>query len=582
MSTTNPWSFHINGVLSTDKTVTQNLETLCNATGAWLTFDYSVGKWSFVLNKAGTSISSFDDSNIVGPITVNGTGITELYNSVRVEFPHIDLNDEPDYVVITLPNEDRFPNEDDNQLQIQYDILNDPIQAQRLGFIELKQSRVDKVIQFQTDYSKLGLKAGDLIDVTSSVYGWTNKVFRIVTIEEVDSDGGSIDLAITAMEYDANVYSTDDLYRYARYNSNGIMSIGAIGQPGIPIVTKYEYDSRPRIEIETTVNNGIVNGMEFWYYSIPPSELPNWQAVDDSTRVYTLYDTVRPSSDADSVYATGETVTLALEGFDPGNFLVKVRAVNDTTSSIFSDISGLVEYVPIQSPDAINQETQVADPMGNLLPALVMSKIAGWALSKAPGWDTPGGVVDQLGMTVGDFTQPSGAPANAGFALSSQIATEAYTEQEYNRFAGTATLDGFQGTGSSTALTFTFTVPYNGSCLQFVCESPYGYMDYQYVDHTGSEEIMSGVLMYFPTLVVIKKNGVQILDTTVDWQTQSTVINITQSQANGDLTGTWTVLYNLIPTYDLNMLNPYASGPQIYPYNLNALRATRVLLQNFA
>lgn len=211
----------INGVISTDKTVLQNLNDLCTAAGAFLTYDISQGKWAVVINKTGTSIKSYNNSNIIGSINVSETGVSELYNSASLEFPHRSLRDQTDFVQVTVSEEDRYPNEVDNTLSIQSDLINDPIQAQYIASIELKQSRLNKIINFTTDYTSLGLKAGDLIDVTSAMYGYTNKVFRVIRIEENDDD--VIGITITALEYSADVYSTDGLVATEKTKKTGIL-----------------------------------------------------------------------------------------------------------------------------------------------------------------------------------------------------------------------------------------------------------------------------------------------------------------------------------------------------------------------
>lgn len=211
----------INGVISTDKSVLQNLNSLCNASGCWLTYDISTAKWSVVINTTGSSVASFNDSNIIGSINISGTGVKELYNTVSIEFPHKDLRDQKDYVELEIDAEDRFPNEPDNVLNIQTDLINDPVAAQFLSSVELKQSRIDKVIEFRTDYSKIGLKAGDLIDVTSTIYGYTNKIFRIIKIDE--DDGDVLSISITALEYDSNVYDQTGLIRKERTKKTGIL-----------------------------------------------------------------------------------------------------------------------------------------------------------------------------------------------------------------------------------------------------------------------------------------------------------------------------------------------------------------------
>lgn len=362
-------TFNINGVFSTDKTVIQNLETLCTAAGSWFTFDIHTGKWSVIINQPGYSTASFDDDNILGSISISGTGLTELYNSVKVEFPHSDLNDERDFIQVSIPLENRFINEYENTLEMQFDCINDPLQAEVLGFVELKQSRVDKIIQFRTDYSQLGLKAGDLIDVTSAMYGFDQKMFRIVTVSEED-EGNSIVLSITALEYDADVYNFDNIDLYEVSNANGIITIGAIGIPGTPQVTSIQVDARPRVIIESAAPSGIVEAMEFWIYNMPQSEIPNWQLIDDSTRTYTLAATIRPVSGSGEVFAINDDVVFESDSIS-GAFLVKTRGINSTTIGDFSDVSGNVYYDPTQVTDAIGPNTDVLDDNWNSILGLL-------------------------------------------------------------------------------------------------------------------------------------------------------------------------------------------------------------------
>lgn len=216
---TNP--LNINGVISTDKAVLQNLNDICSASGTFLTYDISQGKWAVVINKTGSSVKSYTDANIIGSINVTETGVSELYNSVQLEFPHRLLGDETDFVELTIPTGSRFQNEVPNTLNIQSDLINDPVQAQYIASVELKQSRLNKIITFTTDYTSLGMKAGDLIDVTAEMYGYTNKVFRIISLEENDSD--VITVSITAMEYSADVYSTAGLVAVEKTKKTGIL-----------------------------------------------------------------------------------------------------------------------------------------------------------------------------------------------------------------------------------------------------------------------------------------------------------------------------------------------------------------------
>lgn len=201
--------FSINGAIDTNKPVLDNLNDIATAVGAFITYDVAEGKWAVIINTTGTSVASFNDTNIIGNLDVSGKGVKELYNSATIQFPNRDLRGAIDYVDVSIADADKFANELENRLNFSNTIINDSAQAQYIASVELKQNRVDKMISFRTDYSYLNLKAGDLIDITNAAYGYTNKVFRIVKIEEDDNDG--LQISITALEYDANVYDTSNL-----------------------------------------------------------------------------------------------------------------------------------------------------------------------------------------------------------------------------------------------------------------------------------------------------------------------------------------------------------------------------------
>lgn len=216
--------FNINGVINTSENALTNLNMLANASGCFLTWDPNAGKWVVLLNTTGTSVASFDDSNILGEINLGGSGINELYNAVSVRFPNKDIRDTVDVIELEVPSADRFPQELDNVLQLEIPIVNEPVQAQYIASRELKQSRVDKIIEFAANFEANTVRAGDLIDVTNAPLGYTNKVFRVIQVDEEDSEQGDIVFSITAQEYDADVYSTAGLTYEFRSNFTGIKS----------------------------------------------------------------------------------------------------------------------------------------------------------------------------------------------------------------------------------------------------------------------------------------------------------------------------------------------------------------------
>jgi hypothetical protein len=197
---------------------------MTNSCNTWLSYDALEGKWAVVINRAGTAQYAFTDSNIISGVKLTTTDLTGYYNSVEVRFHNIELRDREDYVVLEIPQDQRLPNEPDNRLIINAPMVNNQIQAELIGMIELKQSRLDKVIEFQTDFSYVNIEAGTIISVTNTVYGWTNKLFRVLQMSENEQDG-TIVISITAQEYDANVYDDSDLFEYLREKEDGLIEL---------------------------------------------------------------------------------------------------------------------------------------------------------------------------------------------------------------------------------------------------------------------------------------------------------------------------------------------------------------------
>ena len=235
MSSILPNFFSVNGVIDTNQSVMENLNTVASAAGAWVTFDTITGKWAVVINRDETTTKTFTDSDIIGPISISGKGLSEFYSDVQFEYPHVDLNDEKDVVIVSVPDADLYPGETTNILNYSLDIVNNPTQIQQLASIELKQNRLERIVRFSTDFSSLGLKAGDIIEINTDKYGsdvferipvgdsvYELRRWRITEIEEEDAENGEIILSITAMEHQVETYSTTGLTRAQRSTRTGI------------------------------------------------------------------------------------------------------------------------------------------------------------------------------------------------------------------------------------------------------------------------------------------------------------------------------------------------------------------------
>jgi hypothetical protein len=355
MATTNVRQ--INGVVRTDEPVWSNLERLAEAASVWFTYDTHNGVYSWVINQAGNTVASISEADIIGPIQISGSGLTNLYNSVEIEYPRNDIRDQPHYVRVNLPNELRNAYEPDNTLQMSSEFINNQPQAEYVAMVTLKQSRLDRTVTIVMDYTKINLQAGDIIDITSDTYGWTAKEFRIMRVREIEGDDGSLRLEFSCTEYDDTIY--DGVWtNFLVGGQPGIRSIGSIGKPGTPTVALTTVDSLPAQAVTTTVPVGVVDRMQFW-----AGNLAATGNVD--TTAFDLYGSVA-SSDAESFTQSGN-VTFTTTSLRDGDWIWKTRGVNGMGTGPFSDLSGNIQYTRAQAPDVIRIGTPTVDSTGNTL-----------------------------------------------------------------------------------------------------------------------------------------------------------------------------------------------------------------------
>lgn len=372
----------INGLIDTTQPVLDNMKKLADAANAWISYNTTAGKWVVVINRAGSSVASFTDSNIIGEISISGTSLTQLNNSANVKYQNTDILDKTDFVKIDIPSGDLYANEPGKTIEINLPYTNSQVVAAKVGLVQLKQGRIDKIIKFKSDFSYIELRAGDLIDVTTSVYGFTNKVFRIITIAESFDDDGVLSMEITALEYDSAVYDYN-ITEYDVETDDGILGIGSIGKPNAPTVTKTEQANVPKIVINGVVPSGVVDTLEYW--------ITFDTGVSEASRNYIKIG--QYTNPAGGLLVENTTYSYTYTGLQQSDFYVKIRGANGVTVGPYSDPSGLVAYVPIVVADTVS-DTPVS--VGGQLMGLGLLTLLN-NLDKLFGGDTStGGLFDKI------------------------------------------------------------------------------------------------------------------------------------------------------------------------------------------
>jgi hypothetical protein len=264
----------INGVISTGDTVKNSIEKISQGASAWTTFDYSEGQWKLLNNRAATETElenafEFNDDNILGEVGITATNLEDLYNQLEVEFASRKIRDQNDYFKGAIDPSEMNDLEPPNTLSMRLEMVNNALHAARIGLIELKQSRVDKIITFRADYSAIQCEAGDVVKVTNNVYGFTDKLFRISKLREIEGEEGSITVEVTALEYDSTIYADEILVDSADTPGSGIPTFGGsatLPAPSAPIPAIIS-TTTPSFTLSSTISptSSAPDELQWWY-----------------------------------------------------------------------------------------------------------------------------------------------------------------------------------------------------------------------------------------------------------------------------------------------------------------------------
>ena len=198
----------INGLIKSDKTVQDIQKNILKHSGAMLNWELPEGKWKIVPN-ANANISgfkTFNNDNIVGEIKVTTSDITTFYNSARAQYIEKNHNSVKEDIIVHTPHFELNTNESKHKMELSYPLCDSASEAQRKADVELKQNRLDKVVNFKSDYTGLGIEPGDIFKLTNSDYGFSDKTFRAVKVIEV-MDDDILMLDITGIEWNNETYN---------------------------------------------------------------------------------------------------------------------------------------------------------------------------------------------------------------------------------------------------------------------------------------------------------------------------------------------------------------------------------------
>ena len=395
--------YRINGVLDAGQPVLSNLDKIMTCCDSWMAYNAAAGKWSVVINKAETPVYSFDDDNIIGEIRVSATDITQSINQVEAKFPNAEARDQPDFVNIETPAGLLYPNEPVNKYSVTYDLVNDSVRAQYLANRILEQSREDLIVSFSTTYYGIQVDAGAVVSVTNSDYGWTNKLFRVVKVNEASLPDGTLGAKLEMTEYSAAVYDDFDITQYSPVPNSDIPSpvyFSALTAPTIvssnPSVTPPTFTVRTTIPVTGRVTYGTL------YYTTSTSPLDyDWKVLATAST---------PAGTAAVNGANYDFTNLSLAAgtyyfsYVVGNELGKSGRSSSSTAFVWSPVNSESGNVATLQSEVSGLYIDVADKVSktsnSILTGIILPSSTGGMRAGSITWNSSGVLTGGSGVAV--------------------------------------------------------------------------------------------------------------------------------------------------------------------------------------
>jgi hypothetical protein len=288
-----------NGIVNPDSSTLENMRALLTSCRGSLV--YSGGLYKLRLDKATTSSSfGFTEDNIIGEWSIRLPGKRDKVNRIRARFFDPDRDWQPNIAVVDSP---AYRTEDNGLLlerEMDLPFTANIYMAQHIATIEMKQSRIGIVCSFRAVQEGLRCEVGDVVPITHSTPGWTDKLFRITSIDIMSSD----EVRITAREYDATVYDLDTLSVADAAPSTNLPDIFTVSPPSGSPGVDFAQDT-------VVKNRGVVT----------------WTAPSDS---FVSQYQVEWKLTSESDYRTRRTTAteMHLDQLAPGTYDIRVSAFN--------------------------------------------------------------------------------------------------------------------------------------------------------------------------------------------------------------------------------------------------------------
>tara|TARA_R100001460_G_scaffold2629_1_gene8368 strand:- start:2342 stop:5005 length:2664 start_codon:yes stop_codon:yes gene_type:complete len=194
------------GMIDTGVNPRQNINDILSSMGGVIT--YSNGKFKFFASSTSTAVFSLNEDDVIGDLTTQARlSRKDNFNSIKGKFLSETTEwEQTDYPALSPTS---FITEDNGEViyrDLDLAFTTSQSMAQRLAKIQLYQARQPLTVSGTFKCSAFALDTNDLVKISNTRYGWSNKVFRVASWGFTNNQDG-LSVTMTLTEYADSIYS---------------------------------------------------------------------------------------------------------------------------------------------------------------------------------------------------------------------------------------------------------------------------------------------------------------------------------------------------------------------------------------
>ena len=388
--------YGVSYVIDQKRAASDNLtEVLVGFAGALIR---SGSKLKLLVAKTQSVVASLDEDDITD-LKVVQKGLDQKINRFGIEY--FDPTQD-DARILAWGSEDKVDQDERGLVEQTLTIpsINRKTQASRLSnqyFYELKLCPLS--IEFTTSLNAIGQEIGDVIEVTHSLMGWTNKQFIIQRIEEDEQDV----YKITAQEYNPTIYND-------RYGAT---------------IQTFDYGTPPN-PLAPVGDASNIEVSESLYYlhrdgTVGSDILVSFDSPTDDSRIFLSHYQIELQKGAEAYKVVGTTTDTHFTIFgveDEQTYRIKVRTVSIngiiSDGMVSSDLTVLGKLMPPSNVTGFDV-TQEGNFLRFSWDAIEDADLARYVIRKGSDWNLAQVIAERTDTT--EFMYPVGEVGSVTFMI---------------------------------------------------------------------------------------------------------------------------------------------------------------------